>query len=240
MILGEEISCNYIHKKLQKKVLEKVCFTLPLGCITTFMGQSGAGKTTLLNCIANLHPHYEGTITCEGANLKGLTPAQRATTIGFVLQQFHLFPHLTVLLNCTHPLTKVLQLPYKEAEGRALELLETLGMASYAQMLPSQLSGGQQQRVAIARALALRPKVLLFDEPTSALDPDSKKSLENLLLQLSNQGIAIGMSSHDMPFIRKVSGHLYFLEKGTVIEEFDHNLDSLATKERISHFLSHG
>lgn len=239
MILGKHISWQYKHKRKSSHVLKDVSFELRQGRITTFMGQSGAGKTTLLKCIANLHSQYEGIITCNERNLRTLSPVERASTIGFVLQQFHLFPHLSVLHNCTYALVEALGLSEKEAEQRALEVLDSLGMQSFSQVFPSQLSGGQQQRVAIARALVLRPQVLLLDEPTSALDPDSKKSLESLLLELNAKGITIALSSHDMPFIRKIMDYVYFMEQGAIVEEWDQKTEDLTSKAKIQQFLSH-
>ena len=239
MILGEKISWRYKNTNRSILALQEVSFALKQGRITTFMGQSGAGKTTLLKCIANLHPHYEGRITCNGKNLKSLSPIERASTIGFVLQQFHLFPHLSALQNCTLALVEVLGLAEEEGEEKAIEILTSLGMHPFVNAFPSQLSGGQQQRVAIARALALSPKVLLLDEPTSSLDPESKKSLEALLLELNTKGITIGLSSHDMPFIRKMMDCIYFMEKGTLIETWDKQNEDLFSKPNIQQFLSH-
>jgi ABC-type polar amino acid transport system ATPase subunit len=239
MIVGKNISCHYKHKKVSKLILKNVSFELKQGRITTFMGQSGAGKTTLLRCMANLHTYDEGVITCEGRDLKTLSSIERASTIGFVLQQFHLFPHLSVMQNCTYALIEALKLGKEEAESRALEILHLLGMQSFIDAFPAQLSGGQQQRVAIARALVMRPQVLLLDEPTSALDPESKKSLESLLLDLNARGITIALSSHDMPFIRKIMDDVYFMENGEIVEELDQKTEDLASKEKIKQFLSH-
>jgi ABC-type polar amino acid transport system ATPase subunit len=239
MISGQKISWQYKNKNQSVLALQEVSFELKQGRITTFMGQSGAGKTTLLKCIANLHPHYEGIITCNGRDLKSLSPVERASTVGFVLQQFHLFPHLSALQNCTLALVEVLDFPEKEAEEKAGKILNSLGMQSFINAFPSQLSGGQQQRVAIARALALSPKVLLLDEPTSSLDPESKKSLETVLLELNMKGITIGLSSHDMPFIRKIMDYIYFMENGTLIETWDKKNEDLFSKQKIQQFLSH-
>lgn len=234
MISGNKISCRYKKAPL---ILKNVSFNLRKGRITTFMGQSGAGKTTLLKCIANLQPHYEGTIICNGSDIKNLRPAERATAIGFVLQQFHLFPHLTALKNCTYALQNVLGLSEAEAEKRAADTMDSLGMHPYIHSFPCQLSGGQQQRVAIARALVLQPNILLLDEPTSALDPESKKSLESLLLELKARGITLGLSSHDMPFIRKIMDFVYFMERGELIEEWDSEADNIKNKKKISQFI---
>lgn len=239
MISGKNIFWRYKSNKRSLFGLQNVSFTLRQGRITTFMGQSGAGKTTLLKCIANLYPDYEGTIICDGKELRELTSFARASTVGFVLQQFHLFPHLSVLHNCTLALTDVLGMDKKAAEEKATEILTSLGMSPFIHAFPLELSGGQQQRVAIARALGLSPQVLLLDEPTSALDPESKKSLETLLLELNRKGMTIGLSSHDMPFIRKIMDYVYFMEKGAIIETWDKKTEELSSKEKILQFISH-
>lgn len=235
MIKGSHLS----WKAKNKVILNEVSFEIPQGRIITFMGQSGAGKTTLMRCIANLNTEYTGHITCNEVDLKSLTPVQRASTIGFVHQQFHLFPHINVMRNCCYALEKVLELSKEEAEARVMEILTMLHMQTFVQSYPAQLSGGQQQRVAIARALVMKPEVLLLDEPTSALDPDSKKSLETLLLDLNAKGITMALSSHDMPFIQKIKDHIYFMANGEIVESFDKRSESLDSKTRISAFLNH-
>jgi ABC-type polar amino acid transport system ATPase subunit len=239
MICGKNISWKYKNEKGSSPVLKNVSFEIRKGRITTFMGQSGAGKTTLLKSIANLCCGYEGIITCNGNDITNFNALERATTIGFVLQQFHLFPHLSVIKNCTYALVNTMKAEEAEAEKIALETLGALGMRNFIHSFPSQLSGGQQQRVAIARAMVLRPEILLLDEPTSALDPESKKDLESLLLELSGKGMTIALSSHDMPFIRKIMDYVYFLEQGELIEEWDQKNEDLATKEKIKQFLAH-
>ena len=239
MICGKNISWQYKSKKRSSDVLKNVSFEIRKGRITTFMGQSGAGKTTLLKCIANLYSEYEGIITCNGNDIANFNALERATTIGFVLQQFHLFPHLSVLKNCTYALVNTMKKEEAVAENMASETLNVLGMQRFLHSFPSQLSGGQQQRVAIARALVLRPEILLLDEPTSALDPESKKDLESLLLELNAKGITIALSSHDMPFIRKIIDYVYFMEQGELVEEWDKKIEALASKEKIKQFLSH-
>ena len=237
MISGKNVTWNYTYKKRNARILNQVSFELKQGRITAFIGKSGAGKTTLLKCIANLHTQYEGVISCNGQDLKHLNPLQRSTTVGFVLQQFHLFPHLNALQNCTFALHEVVGLKADEAIKRALETLTLLGMLPFVNAYPSQLSGGQQQRVAIARALVMRPKILLVDEPTSALDPDSKKSLANVLLDLHTKGLTLALSSHDMPFIQKIMDYIYYLEDGKLVEECDRRVEDPASKEKISQFL---
>jgi ABC-type polar amino acid transport system ATPase subunit len=239
MIAGQGISLELKTKNGAKVILKQVSFDLMAGRITTFMGPSGAGKTSLLKCVANLHKNYEGTIAFQGKDLKRLDSVDRASTIGFVLQQFHLFPHLTVLKNCTYALASMLGMAESEAEERAQGVLADLSMLAYAQSFPMQLSGGQQQRVAIARALVLRPKILLLDEPTSALDPEAKKGLERLLLDLSSRGMAVALSSHDMPFIRKILDCAYFMENGELVEMWDCKHASLPCIGKIPQFLSH-
>lgn len=239
MISGKNVTWNYKHKKGNALILNQVSFELKQGRITAFIGKSGAGKTTLLRCIANLHAHYEGIITCEGQDLKNLSSLERATTIGFVLQQFHLFPHFTALQNCTFALSEVVGLKADEARARAIETLTLLGMLPFVNAYPAQLSGGQQQRVAIARALVMQPKVLLLDEPTSALDPDSKKSLANVLFDLHAKGLTLALSSHDMPFIKKIMDRIYYMDEGKLVEECDRRVEDPAFKEKISQFLIH-
>lgn len=218
-------------------ILKQISFELKQGRITTFMGQSGAGKTTLLQCIANLRAHYQGSITYQGQDLKDLHPIERASSIGFVQQQFNLFPHLTVLQNCTFALKAVLQLTNEESIARSFEALEALSIRAFSDALPGRLSGGQQQRAAIARALVLRPKVILFDEPTSALDPDSKKGFISILNHLKEQGITIALSSHDMPFIKQIMDYIYFLENGELVEAWDSRNDAMT--EKIHQFITH-
>lgn len=238
MICGSNITWKYRTAKRSVQILHGVSFELKKGRVTTFMGQSGAGKTTLLKCMANLLSSYEGLITCAGRDLKSFNSVERASAIGFVLQQFHLFPHFTVLKNCTYALVEALGVSEEEAEEKAVKILKELNMAPCILSFPAQLSGGQQQRAAIARALVLRPEVLLLDEPTSALDPASKKGLETLLLDLNERGITIALSSHDMPFIRMMKDCVYFMEEGRLIEAWDQKDEELSSKEKIKQFLA--
>jgi ABC-type polar amino acid transport system ATPase subunit len=237
MITGKNVSWHYKGKQSPVPILKDVSFGLGSGKITAFMGPSGAGKTTLLKCIAGLHTEYEGEIASNGLDLKTLGPKERAAKIGFVLQQFHLFPHLTVLNNCTLALTKAFGTEAEEAAHNATAMLAMLGMEDFAHAFPCRLSGGQQQRAAIARALVLQPEVLLLDEPTSALDPESKKSLVSLLLSLQAKGFTIALSSHDMPFIRALADTVYFMEKGALAQKWDRGEGALASEGKINQFL---
>lgn len=233
MIRGKNVSCTLGSKK----ILHNIDFSLTEGRITTFMGVSGAGKTTLLRAMSQLTTHYTGEITASGVDMKSLTLPERAKTVGFVFQQFHLFPHLSALQNCIFPLIKVLGMNKEEATKRAKSILTHLGCGDLVERLPRELSGGQQQRVAIARALVMQPEVLLLDEPTSALDPESKKSLFDLLVQLKSEGVTIAFSSHDMPFIEKILDRVYFMQEGEVVESFDVQSDKMMDKPLIQKFL---
>lgn len=236
MILGKGVSWKFKTQKGSRIVLDGVDFSLGAGKITAFIGKSGAGKTTLLRCVAQLLSEYEGSITSSGQDLKQLIPKERASRVGFVSQQFHLFPHLTVLQNCTYALKEVLGVK-EGAEDQAKEVLDLLGMLSFVDAFPLQLSGGQQQRVAIARALVLKPEVLLLDEPTSALDPESKKNLESILMGLQAKGLTLAFSSHDVSFIQNLSDRIYYLENGGLVEECDLEVEDPASKEKIGQFL---
>lgn len=236
MMNGKNITWKYAHKKGAPTILHDVSFKLAPGLVTAFIGPSGAGKTSLLKCMANLLTGYEGSITINGRELKDLSAVERASTVGFVLQQFHLFPHMTVLENCMYALKQVLLMKAELAEARCLEVLDKLGMSKFVHAYPAKLSGGQQQRVAIARAMVLEPQILLFDEPTSALDPTSKQSLVELIQDFASKGMTIGISSHDMPFVRKIYNHIYFLEEGKVVEVLE---QPNANTPKIDHFLLH-
>ena len=215
-------------------ILDNVTFKILDGRISCFIGKSGAGKTSLLKAVGGLYP-YEGSILLDGKELKSLSVQERGQLLGFVFQQFNLFPHMTVLENCTHPLKNLHLLTEEEAYRKAHEKLKLLGIDDLAHRYPSQLSGGQQQRVAIARALTLSPRLLLFDEPTSALDPESSVALQLILKSLVAQGITIAFSSHDMSFVRGLIDVAYFLERGKIVETYDARVDVMP--EKIKSFL---
>lgn len=219
-----------------KTILNNVSCEVAKQRITAFIGHSGAGKTSLMKCIANLYANYEGSITHDGVLIPGLTAQQRVHAIGFVFQQFNLFPHMTVLQNCMHPMTAVLGFDVATAQEKALSTLKSLGIEELQHAYPSKLSGGQQQRVAIARALCLDPKVLLFDEPTSALDPKSTKTLQLLLKELVKAGVTIALSSHDMAFVQGVMDKVYFMSEGQIVEVYDMTTGS-AIPPQINAFL---
>jgi ABC-type polar amino acid transport system ATPase subunit len=203
-----------------QKIVDDISVTIAPGHITSFIGKSGAGKTTLLKAIAGLIPTTSGTIMVNDQQLLTLSSRQRAEKIGYVFQDFNLFPHLTVQENCIDPL-RVHGTSYAQAQERALSVLLKLNMDSYANKYPHELSGGQQQRVAIARALCLQPIVLLLDEPTASLDPINTDVLVTILKSLASQGLTIGLSSQDMQFVGKVFDHVYYVESGRIIEFCD-------------------
>ena len=219
-------------------ILNGLSFIIKRGVVTAFIGASGGGKTSLLKCMATLHHGYGGQLTYEGKDLRTLSPAERSSTVGFVAQQFHLFPHLTVVENCCYALTTVTKMPHHEAYNLSCQKLSLLGMDAHLQKYPSQLSGGQQQRAAIARALVLQPQLLIFDEPTSALDPESKKTVREIFAALLQQGITIAFSSHDIGFTQKVAAVVYFIEQGTCSEMWECDSEPINSKEKICSFIT--
>lgn len=237
MIKGTNVSLAYPHQGKSRIVLDDVSFEIPKGRITAFVGRSGAGKTSLLRCCAHLTTSYTGTITLQKKPLAVYSNRERVHTVGFVFQQFNLFPHMTVLENCTAPLRYEGLLTESAINDRAQELLALVGMASYTTRYPHQLSGGQQQRVAIARALMLRPSALLFDEPTSALDPESTTMLANVLKNLLHHGITVAYASHDMQFIAATRDRIYLMEHGKIIDTFDSAHQQISDSPKIDHFL---
>lgn len=226
MICAKNVSFDYQDDLEQKSVLKDVSFCLPTGRITIFLGKSGAGKTTLFSCITQLQKKYTGTITIDDVDIQKMSSQQRASSIGFVSQQFNLFPHLTVLKNCSQPLQIVLGLSSQKADKRALEMLSLLNIETLRDNCPAQLSGGQQQRVAIARALCFKPQVLLLDEPTSSLDPQNTKNIVDIIQNLCQNNIAIGITSHDMAFVSLMVDRIYFMQEGKIAEQFDKQVKS--------------
>ncbi len=216
MISGKNI---IVRDENKQSILKGITFDAPKGCITTFIGKSGAGKTTLLQSIAQLNANVEGEIILDNKVINSLDPKEQSCTIGFVFQEFNLFPMMTVLQNCIDPLL-IRGIAKKDAEQKALKCLTTLGMDQYKDRYPWQLSGGQQQRVAIARALCLEPQVLMFDEPTSSLDPENTELLITILKKLCKNGITILLSSQDMPFVQKIADNIYVIDEGLIVESF--------------------
>jgi general L-amino acid transport system ATP-binding protein len=183
-------------------------------------GPSGSGKSTMIRCINRLEEHQVGRILVDGveltADLKKIDEVRRE--VGMVFQHFNLFPHLTVLDNCTLALIWVRKMPKKQAEEIALHYLERVKIPEQANKYPGQLSGGQQQRVAIARALCMNPKIMLFDEPTSALDPEMVKEVLDTMVALAHDGVTMLVVTHEMGFARQVANRVVFMDEGQIVE----------------------
>jgi general L-amino acid transport system ATP-binding protein len=183
-------------------------------------GPSGSGKSTMIRCINALEEHQRGNILIEGMeltkDLKRVDQVRRE--IGMVFQQFNLFPHLTIMDNCTLAPIWVRGMPKKDAEALAMEFLTKVRIPEQAQKFPGQLSGGQQQRVAIARALCMQPKIMLFDEPTSALDPEMVKEVLDTMVQLAMEGMTMLVVTHEMGFARQVANRIVFMDEGQIVE----------------------
>lgn len=227
---------NQLVVKLQKKlVLKSVSCSLLPGRITTFIGKSGAGKTTLLKSLVGLAPITSGTVIVSGKTNHELSTKARSEELGYVFQNFNLFPHLTVSQNCVDPLI-VHGMPPKQATQLACEVLQQLEMQNFSDHFPAQLSGGQQQRVAIARALCLKPRVLLLDEPTAALDPLNTDLLVTILKKLASQGLTIGLASQDMNFVCKVFDYVYYMQAGEIVEACD-GINMISSYPLISKFV---
>ncbi|MBI2345026.1 amino acid ABC transporter ATP-binding protein [Candidatus Dependentiae bacterium] len=200
-----------------QKILNNLSFEIITKSITTFIGKSGAGKTTLLKTIAGLYAIPDNTILIQNQDLKAISEKQRSKYIGFVFQNFNLFPHMTVLQNCIDPLL-IQKVSLQKALLIAQEKLTLLGMDNFKDKYPKELSGGQQQRIAIARALCLDPIVLLLDEPTASLDPINTEILVAILKKLVENGVSVITSSQDMNFVNQIFDHVYFMQDGKIIE----------------------
>ena len=183
-------------------------------------GPSGSGKSTLIRCINRLEEHQRGRIFVDAVevndDLKHIDEVRRE--VGMVFQQFNLFPHLTVLENCTLAPIWVRHMPKKAADALAMRYLERVKIPEQARKYPGQLSGGQQQRVAIARALCMNPKIMLFDEPTSALDPEMVKEVLDTMVELARDGMTMIVVSHEMGFAREVASRMVFMDEGQIVE----------------------
>ena len=207
-------------------------------------GPSGSGKSTLIRCINRLEEHQQGSIIVDGNELTDDTKniEQIRAEVGMVFQQFNLFPHLSILDNCTLAPVWVKKMPKKEAEDLAIKHLEKVQIADQAHKFPGQLSGGQQQRCAIARALCMEPKIMLFDEPTSALDPEMIKEVLDAMVNLAKAGMTMIVVTHEMGFAKEVADEVIFMDEGMIVEkaatkEFFANPKSDRTKLFLSQIL---
>ena len=188
-------------------------------------GPSGSGKSTLIRCINRLEEHQEGNIVVDGNELTEDTKdiEKIRAEVGMVFQQFNLFPHLSILDNCTLAPIWVKKMPKKEAEELAMQQLKQVQIVDQASKFPGQLSGGQQQRCAIARALCMEPKIMLFDEPTSALDPEMIKEVLDAMVNLAKQGMTMIVVTHEMGFAKEVADEVIFMDEGMIVERANTN-----------------
>lgn len=202
-------------------VLKDVSLTVKRGERIVICGPSGSGKSTLIRCLNRLEQHQSGTVVVDGITLDDSLKHIEAVRndIGMVFQHFNLFPHLTVLENCTLAPIWVRRQPRAQAEATAMKYLERVRIADQAHKYPGQLSGGQQQRVAIARALCMAPRIMLFDEPTSALDPEMVKEVLDTMVTLARDGMTMLCVTHEMGFARAVADRVIFMDFGEIVEQ---------------------
>jgi len=211
-----------VHKWFKKlHVLNDINLQVAPGEVVVVCGPSGSGKSTLIRTINQLEPIGQGRLIVDGMDLsdKKTDINKLRAEVGFVFQQFNLYPHLTVINNITLAPIKIRNTPKKEAEEQAMQLLIRVGLAEKRDAYPAQLSGGQQQRVAIARGLAMRPKIMLFDEPTSALDPEMIGEVLQVMQDLAKTGMTMVVVTHEMGFAREVAHRVVFMDAGTILEE---------------------
>lgn len=201
--------------------LKNINLTVQPGERIVLCGPSGSGKSTTIRCINHLEEHQQGRIVVDGIELnEDIRNIERVRQeVGMVFQHFNLFPHLTVLQNCTLAPIWVRKMPKKEAEALAMHYLERVRIAEHAQKFPGQISGGQQQRVAIARSLCMKPKIMLFDEPTSALDPEMVKEVLDTMIGLAQSGMTMLCVTHEMGFARTVADRVIFMDRGEIVEQ---------------------
>ncbi|MET3615974.1 polar amino acid transport system ATP-binding protein [Rhizobium aquaticum] len=226
--------------------LKNVNISVAKGEKIVLCGPSGSGKSTLIRCINHLEEIQEGKITVEGTVLTDSTGAVDAVRreVGMVFQSFNLFPHMTILENCTLAPMRVKKVSKSEAEATARKYLERVRIVDQADKYPAQLSGGQQQRAAIARALCMEPKAMLFDEPTSALDPEMVKEVLDTMIGLARDGMTMICVTHEMGFARQVADRVVFMASGEIIEEgppeeFFRNPQHQRTRAFLGEILAH-
>lgn len=200
-------------------VLQGIDLHVSKGEVVVVCGPSGSGKSTLIRCVNGLEKFQDGSLTVNGVSpANGKSLRQLRMELGFVFQQFNLYPHKTALENVTLAPIHVRKLPMKEAISRGQALLAKVGLADKFNAYPAQLSGGQQQRVAIARSLCMQPQIMLFDEPTSALDPEMINEVLDVMVALAKDGMTMIVVTHEMGFARKVADRVVFMDKGVIVE----------------------
>ena len=218
------IQMQGVHKWFgQFHVLKDINLNVTQGERIVLCGPSGSGKSTTIRCLNRLEEHQQGRIVINGVELTNDLKQIEAirSEVGMVFQHFNLFPHLTVLQNCTLAPMWVRKMPRRQAEEVAMHYLERVRIPEQANKFPGQLSGGQQQRVAIARALCMKPKIMLFDEPTSALDPEMVKEVLDTMVGLAESGMTMLCVTHEMGFARTVADRVIFMDRGEIVEEAD-------------------
>jgi len=221
-------------------VLKKIDLDVAKGEVVVVCGPSGSGKSTLIRCVNGLEKYQGGSLVVDGISVGDSANLRRLRMeLGFVFQQFNLYPHKTALENVTLALIYVRKLPRQEAIARGKELLRKVGLGDKFDSYPAQLSGGQQQRVAIARSLCMQPKIMLFDEPTSALDPEMINEVLDVMVGLAKDGMTMIVVTHEMGFARKVADRVVFMDKGSIVEVSEPETFFTAPKnERTQEFLS--
>ncbi|MDZ4021791.1 amino acid ABC transporter ATP-binding protein [Pseudomonas sichuanensis] len=228
----------------QFHVLKNINLNVQQGERIVLCGPSGSGKSTTIRCLNRLEEHQQGQIVVDGVeltnDLKQIEAIRRE--VGMVFQHFNLFPHLTILENCTLAPMWVRKMPRQRAEEIAMHYLERVRIPDQAHKYPGQLSGGQQQRVAIARALCMKPKIMLFDEPTSALDPEMVKEVLDTMVSLAEDGMTMLCVTHEMGFARTVANRVIFMDKGEIVEqatpdEFFDNPQNIRTRTFLSQII---
>jgi len=227
-------------------VLRDINLNVAPGEVLVVCGPSGSGKSTLIRCINRLEKIQKGELIVDNkkVHIKRTSMTELRAEIGFIFQQFNLYPHMTALGNITLAPMKVRKLKKEEAEKLGHEILERVGLSDKAESYPAQLSGGQQQRVAIARGLCMRPKIMLFDEPTSALDPEMIQEVLDVMIDLAHEGITMVVITHEMGFAKEVCHRVAFMDEGRLIEiaptkEFFAHPKSERTKLFLSKILTH-
>jgi general L-amino acid transport system ATP-binding protein len=227
-------------------VLRDIDLTVNRGERIVVCGPSGSGKSTLIRCVNALEEHQSGQIIVDGTELTSdiKNVDKIRSEVGMLFQHFNLFPHLTILENCTLAQIWVRKIPQAEAEETAMHFLTKVKIPEQANKYPGQLSGGQQQRVAIARSLCMRPRIMLFDEPTSALDPEMIKEVLDTMIELAEDGMTMMVVTHEMGFARQVANRVIFMDEGQIVEqnepeEFFKNPKSDRTKLFLSQILGH-
>jgi polar amino acid transport system ATP-binding protein len=227
-------------------VLREIDLHVATGEVTVICGPSGSGKSTLIRCINRLETIASGELVVDGIAVhdRHINLTRLRAEIGFVFQQFNLYPHMTALENITIAPIKVRKVSRGQAEKSARGLLAKVGMEEKALCYPAQLSGGQQQRVAIARGLAMNPKIMLFDEPTSALDPEMINEVLDVMRRLAGEGMTMVVVTHEMGFAREVASHIVFMDAGQIVEKappeaFFRNPQNARTRQFLGKILSH-